>query len=720
MAAPAAKAKRNEFATLVNEWESMYSRGFYETAQATLEPLGGCQSNDPRIAFLAACTAIRRLQYGPARDALIHAREAIRSYPQFLQILPNTAFARLPNAIDLLLATIEEGLMPDLRVSPVEFLRDPKRASLQLVGSTGGEVGRYMAPRPTYQARSLAAAQQSMQAPPRVPAIPTLREPIVIRDDSIVIRDETIVIRDDSIVIRSDQPDTAEGRTAAQASAVALAHDRQRAHQLRQDIAGVLTDKARALEAIQNYLRSGETASALKMAQQAVGRFSQSASVRESLARVQETLGLRDKAARTYLAAAHLAADGRSRQGTLERCLQQAVLLAGDNLIVLREVLAAAQRFDIKPVMRTALERLLSLEPSISDPIQCQTWARQLERLDPANPLIRSTRESVDRFERVAPAAGTDESIREANARLEVLEDRDELGGMAPIAGVEIASSKSSPAPHVNAPLRELPPLEHQPSISATIPGSPATPPPFPAPPPRPAPAPPASQTPGQTRPVAPPRPGTGAPPVPQARPGQPSAPPPVAPSPTGRALPQPSVRPAPPPSWTAPAPPAPADTRTRPPSSPPIIGPQATYPCFYCGQPVPWTEATCPACNHQQPAFLQRKAREARMAPSAGQTAPGQRRPDGFREPMSPLTRGAKDTQRADNMKAMTVVAAFMAFFGFIVGSSVICVGAFLLATQLEKMQKSEGKPPAPGVKLLKIASVIGIAQGLFRGSPF
>lgn len=360
---------------VLKNWEEFHQRGFHELAYNSVVGAGGVESQDPRVVFLAACSHLMRLRHTDAQQALQRVVQLLDQTPQAERYLAGTEFARMIEATTILLDALTQGLMPALQVTPRDFLRDPQLSKINVLGAESGTMGHALAAPRLYQAPSIAAALGANDVPPQVARIPSLIEPIQIRTEPISILTEPItIITEGSEQIKSDR--SVRPRRVAE---TALARKR---------FEDALAVKAKALETIRELLNAGQSAQALALANQAVGRHPQSASIREALAMTLEAAGRKEQAARAYLAAARLIHSTQAREGRLERCLRQANRLAGENLTILQEVKSAAQGTAMTGVEQETIERLLQAPGSHRDAIRREGWLRRLETFAPNHPLL--------------------------------------------------------------------------------------------------------------------------------------------------------------------------------------------------------------------------------------------------------------------------------------------------------------------------------------------
>jgi len=699
------------------ECDSLFSRRFYEMAHATLDDLGGDESPDPRVSYLAACCHLGNLRFGKAAHVLAHTRETLEKHPQSRVILAGTVFENLPQAISLLLGAIERQQAPMLKVSPFDFAKSPSEAKLHLTGGDKASMGRPIDPRPEYRAGSLVKAEAASGGPPRMPMPPRLSEPIRIRTGDIQIIGEPIRIVTEPIVIRDREISsiTAPAAPSAPSSAARQAAARQAARAAqyprgeRSDAAS-LEDKAKILERIRTAMRTqGGQVQALAVAQQAVARYPQSASVREAYAQVLEAVGRNDQAAHTYLAAAHLALSDPQRRGRLEHCLQRACALGAEDIGFLRDALAAAQRAGLSEIEKEVLGHLLRLDDAISDPLQRGVWLRRLKAIDPANPLLQSAQ---GRTELASGLPVFQSPVSTTGGQGGGMGG--ELGG-----GVSFDGSQTSATPISSGLDQQIPEWQGGQSAQGAL-GAPAYAPP------------------SSFAPTAPAKPGA-------APPAQPSWP---AVSPPGSMPSGPAAGPGPMPSmggsFSAPAAlPAPPAPPAAAPSAPfaAVKPPQAasrgtakrTFPCFYCGKPVSYSQDTCPSCKNQQPAFLLERARQALSTPpfpdadgglnadadANTTTTSGKKSPfEAFPLPRPKPRSSDEKSKEAPEAIAKIIPAFFLLFAGLATGSSIMCIISFFFAGSAAKSPNA-----GPGIKavtiVLRILAAIGFISGFGRGIP-
>lgn len=639
MAIATPSSRTPNLAQTLKNWDEFHQRGFHELAYNTIVDAGGAESQDPRVVFLAACSHLMRLRHTEAQQALQRVVQLLDQTPQAERYLAGTEFARMIEATTILLDALTQGLMPSFQVTPRDFLHAPKLSKLNVLGAESGTMGHAMAAPRLYQAPSLTSAIQAKDEPPRISRIPSLIEPIQIRTESISIITEPItILTETSEELKSDK--SARPRRVAETELA------------RQKFEDALAVKAKALETIRELLNAGQNAQALALANQAVGRHPQSASIREALAMTLEAAGRKEQAARAYLAAARLIHSTQAREGRLERCLRQANRLAGDNLTILREIHSAAQGTAMTGVEQETLERLLQAPDSTRDAIQREGWLRRLETLAPNHPLLAE-------WSAEAPEGRTYSSQLPEQPTY--------------------SSSSGTPSP------TEL--------FSSRWPG--------------------ATQTPTQS--AEPPAPG------PSALPGL-----------SGSALPGP-LAPAPP-SWQPPdpspvAPPPPQTIRQAAAPPPPVVAPpqtarpaarppqqEANYPCFYCGLPVGHSQATCPHCSRQQPAFL--RNRPPLTTPSSKTDTDWQ-----AQHPVTSRSAPTTETKTHDTpetFKFLLGLSLFLVFIGWMGGSSVFSLGGFLMANKAKNTEPGKEAGMKALLQIIKIAGVIGFLMGLSRGTIF
>lgn len=696
MARAAVSGRRREVSTLtpfekaVWECETLMQRGCAELALASLDTAGGEGSPDPRIQYLAACCHLACLRYGKAKDLLARARAGLEAHPQWKAAFAGTPFARLDEAIALLEPPLVNEAMPALLASPIEFLRNPAPKWLQIAGRAGAGVGRISQPLKFYRAPSLVAQEGRMaEGPPRIPPPPKLTEPIQIRDDSIRIIAEPIQIVTEAIQIR-----TYETVTSTPGGAAAALPPPPQRPRVSASVEGVvsrlahkLQDKRAALEMIQGLMAGGQVKEALVLAQQATARFPQSATVRETYARILDHQGKAQQAASAYLATAHIALSSPERRGRVERSLLRAVQLAPGDLGLLRDVLATARRAGLVSVEKSALETLLRLESSISDPMVREVWRRRLHQIDPGNEMAHSAESAGRSFARPAawgdaggpPSAGAPSTPAPTASPMSVWSAE----GSAVISVPDYEPIGPPPMMADTAP----PPAESTAPAALAPPAVSAAPAAAPAPPFVPAVKPPETEK--EKKP---------------AWPGKASASP--------AAPPKPAVAPAPP--WEAVRPPAAAPPISPAAPAPPLAAPGlegASFPCFYCGDRMPAGEEKCPKCGHQQPRFL----REGRAAPPAAAGSPD------FlsareRARAEEIRRAGKAQPKSDANQVIMIIALLLTVFGWVFGSSVLCFIALGIASGVKKSPSA-----SPGLKtfasVLKFFAGIGCVLGLFRG---
>lgn len=635
MATAAPAARTPSLTQVLKTWEEFHQRGFHELAYNTVADLGGTESRDPRVVYMAGSSHLMRLRHTDARQAFQKVIQLLEQTPQAERYLEGTEFARMIEATTILLDALTQGLMPSLQVNPRDFLRDPQLSKINVLGTESGTMGHALAVPRLYQAPSIAAALGAYDIPPQVARIPSLIEPIQIRTEPISILTEPItIITEGPEQIKSDR--SVRPRRVAE---TALARKR---------FEDALAVKAKALETIRELLNTGQTAQALALANQAVGRHPQSASIREALAMTLEAAGRKEQAARAYLAAARLIHSTQAREGRLERCLRQANRLAGENLTILQEVKSAAQGTAMTGVEQETIERLLQAPGSHRDAIRREGWLRRLETFAPNHPLLEEWNTEVPEG-------------RTHTIQLPEQPTYSSVPGAPPPS--ELFSSRWPGAMQTSSPSQE-PPV-----------------PVFPEPP-------------AQVLPQSSP------PESPVWQPPQLPARPPVAPV-------------APQISRPTAAPPAVSTSSVAPrPAAPPPRN-EASYPCFYCGLPVGYSQTTCPQCNRQQPAFLRNRQAQTPASPQSADNWQAQHAIPKTTEIPKAQTPGS-----SESFRFMLAVSLVFVFIGWTMGSSVFSLGGFLVAKSMSKAEEGKEAGMKSLVQLIKIAGIIGFLMGLFRGS--